>query len=532
LGHGTKIFLRSERGSVCAQTVTKAGIPREDEKKNLRFLLLMRQETTPVKRRIGGLLSSLRAVALRTPRRSRGVAEEDAQRARLQQWRENVLPRWAAEQRKLRTAAAVRSLCLQGIPSAVRGAAWKAIIGNDHCQITEEDYAFLKRRSAAVKRQLAEVRAAAEALDAEQRAAHAAARAAESGAALGLGAEATPAAPRLPATTPATAPALPEAAARDDVTGRARLPSGGLELEPVDLDAKDMRFSSMNAIGVDLSRTFAELSFFHGDGPFAAPLLEMLEAYVCYRPDMGYVQGMSYLAAVRARSPSRGGVERAAARAARLPARPSALLRPRCSPTRARPRLSALASVPQMLLLYVETEFEAFVCLCNLLTRTIHFDFYRFDMASMDGHLRVFDGLFLKRLPKLHRHFEAHGVKSEMFLFNWLLTVFAKALPIDVAARMWDAFLLLGDCYMCVVCSPRRASRCRRTRSLAAPLPSPPPPSRPPSPSARRFPPAPRGTLTTTTSPPARAHHAGTKPASASCSSSAPASSPPSLRAS
>ena len=107
--------------------------------------------------------------------------------------------------------------------------------------------------------------------------------------------------------------------------------------------------------------------------------------------------------------------------------------------------VQGMSYLAAMLLLYVESEFDAFVCMANLLTRTVHFDFYRFDMASMAGHLQIFDGLFQKRMPKLHRHFSDQGVTHEMFLFNWLLTVFAKALPIDVAARVWDSFLLLGD---------------------------------------------------------------------------------------
>ena len=37
--------------------------------------------------------------------------------------------------------------------------------------------------------------------------------------------------------------------------------------------------------------------FFHDGGPMHTGLERVLMCYVCYRPDVGYVQGMSYLVA-------------------------------------------------------------------------------------------------------------------------------------------------------------------------------------------------------------------------------------------
>jgi hypothetical protein len=56
--------------------------------------------------------------------------------------------------------------------------------------------------------------------------------------------------------------------------------------------------NTVSLIPLDLPRTFPCLSFFQVGGPSHGPLGQVLEAYVCYRPDIGYVQGMSYLAAV------------------------------------------------------------------------------------------------------------------------------------------------------------------------------------------------------------------------------------------
>ena len=89
---------------------------------------------------------------------------------------------------------------------------------------------------------------------------------------------------------------------------------------------------SLRLIAQDLPRTFPELAFFHGDGPLAQSLQDVLEAYVCYRPDVGYVQGMSYLAAI--------------------------------------------------LLLYMD-DFTAFQCFANLLSGHFYFDFYRLHRDKM-----------------------------------------------------------------------------------------------------------------------------------------------------
>ena len=52
------------------------------------------------------------------------------------------------------------------------------------------------------------------------------------------------------------------------------------------------------SINVDLPRTYPVLAFFHVGGPFRRPLHEVLLAYALFRPEIGYVQGMSYLVAM------------------------------------------------------------------------------------------------------------------------------------------------------------------------------------------------------------------------------------------
>ncbi len=56
--------------------------------------------------------------------------------------------------------------------------------------------------------------------------------------------------------------------------------------------------NTMDYIAQDLDRTFPTLAFFQEEGPMNEQLRAMLETYCFYRPDVGYVQGMSYMAAV------------------------------------------------------------------------------------------------------------------------------------------------------------------------------------------------------------------------------------------
>lgn len=48
--------------------------------------------------------------------------------------------------------------------------------------------------------------------------------------------------------------------------------------------------ASMELIQLDISRTFPHLCIFQRGGPYYDMLHCLLAAYVCYRPDVGYVQ--------------------------------------------------------------------------------------------------------------------------------------------------------------------------------------------------------------------------------------------------
>eukprot|EP00474_Spongospora_subterranea_P005944 CRZ06402.1 hypothetical protein [Spongospora subterranea] len=157
------------------------------------------------------------------------------------------------------------------------------------------------------------------------------------------------------------------------------------------------REDSMNLIEIDVPRTFPDLQFFHGEGPLKTPLINILRTYVSFRPDVGYTQGMSYIAA--------------------------------------------------MLLLNVDSEYHAFQALANLLNRELYFTLFR-DFTNGRTHLNVFDKLLKKHVFKASERFQELQLTPDMYLYDWILTIFSRSFPLDIACRIWDCFLVEGQAFL------------------------------------------------------------------------------------
>lgn len=149
---------------------------------------------------------------------------------------------------------------------------------------------------------------------------------------------------------------------------------------------------SMELIQLDIARTFPHLCIFQPGGPYFDVLHELLAAYVCYRPDIGYVQGMSFIAAV--------------------------------------------------LILNMEAP-QAFVCFANLLDGPVLRAAFTRDGATMQRLWKAYSTILRHKLPAL-----ADTVAPELYLLEWLYTAFAKAMPLDAACRVWDVFLRDGDTFL------------------------------------------------------------------------------------
>ncbi|MGH0119710.1 UNVERIFIED_CONTAM: hypothetical protein FKN15_058663 [Acipenser sinensis] len=154
------------------------------------------------------------------------------------------------------------------------------------------------------------------------------------------------------------------------------------------------RESSLDLIKLDISRTFPSLFIFQKGGPYHDLLHSVLGAYTCYRPDVGYVQGMSFIAAV--------------------------------------------------LILNLE-EADAFILFANLLNKPCQMAFFRVDHDLMLKYFAAFEVFFEENLPRLFVHFKTYNLTPDIYLIDWIFTLYSKSLPLDLACRVWDVFCRDGE---------------------------------------------------------------------------------------
>ncbi|XP_030058904.1 TBC1 domain family member 12 [Microcaecilia unicolor] len=154
------------------------------------------------------------------------------------------------------------------------------------------------------------------------------------------------------------------------------------------------REASLELIKLDISRTFPSFYIFQKGGPYHDLLHSVLGAYTCYRPDVGYVQGMSFIAAV--------------------------------------------------LILNLE-EADAFISFANLLNKPCQLAFFRVDHGMMLKYFAAFEVFFEENLSKLFLHFKSYCLTPDIYLIDWIFTLYSKSLPLDLACRVWDVFCRDGE---------------------------------------------------------------------------------------
>ncbi len=136
-------------------------------------------------------------------------------------------------------------------------------------------------------------------------------------------------------------------------------------------------------------------------------LRRVLRLFCIYRPDIGYVQGMDYLAKT---------------------------------------------------LFYYFDEFQLFVMFCNLIiTKPFVRSCYTFDTprvsidnpnSKITAYNRILDKTLKKGKKDLYRNFSKAGKRTEMYSFDWYFTLFSRDFDIKIARAIWDIFLVFGDFYL------------------------------------------------------------------------------------
>lgn len=127
-------------------------------------------------------------------------------------------------------------------------------------------------------------------------------------------------------------------------------------------------------------------------------LFEVTTVDKLYRPDIGYVQGMSYLL---------------------------------------------------LMLYYYFDVFESFQCLANLIVgNRLMRDFYTFDMPKVTSYTKMFDKLLQNQSSKLLHYFKFHGINTMTFSIDWFYTLYTRAFDLNIARVMWDMFFLFGSQFL------------------------------------------------------------------------------------
>ena len=150
---------------------------------------------------------------------------------------------------------------------------------------------------------------------------------------------------------------------------------------------------SINLIDLDIERTFSSLGVFKHESQLGNNLREILRIFVVARPDIGYVQGLSYIAGT---------------------------------------------------LLMQMDKFASFVCFMNIILSPNILPFYRLDEINIKKRLDLFEEIFKLNLPKLYNHFQENEVSPEHYLLEWFMTLFTRNLNIELALRIWDVYMIEG----------------------------------------------------------------------------------------
>lgn len=152
------------------------------------------------------------------------------------------------------------------------------------------------------------------------------------------------------------------------------------------------KYSSL--ISFDVPRTFPELNIFRNQD-IQECLYRVLNATANHIPEVGYCQGMNFIAAL----------------------------------------LLMVSNFDQ------ERTFYAFIL---ILERYGLSGFYKDNFPLLGKYIQAFNTLFQTNIPKLWKHFQNEGIFDPVYLHQWFLTMFVSTLPLKTVVILWDYLLANG----------------------------------------------------------------------------------------
>jgi len=165
---------------------------------------------------------------------------------------------------------------------------------------------------------------------------------------------------------------------------------------------KELRSDVLIQIKKDIGRTFPKSikkKYFHNI-KLDLNLFRILKALAIKDPEVGYCQGMNFIAGF-------------------------------------------------LLIVSNFNELEAFYMMLSLLNYTGENDFgirgfYTMDFPLLKLYLFIFQYFFTKKLPALKAYFDKLDIPDELWISKWIQTLFTIVLPYDAVKRVWDFVLTNG----------------------------------------------------------------------------------------
>ncbi|ORY82308.1 rab-GTPase-TBC domain-domain-containing protein [Leucosporidium creatinivorum] len=112
------------------------------------------------------------------------------------------------------------------------------------------------------------------------------------------------------------------------------------------------------------------------------------------------------------------------------------------------PRYPVGIACPAAMLLVNMPVVDAWVSLVNLVNKSYLKSFYSEDTEECEAYCRIFDTLLADSMPKIYENFSKEVVRPALYLAPWLTSVYVRFLPLDLATRIFDIFLLEGDSFL------------------------------------------------------------------------------------
>lgn len=149
----------------------------------------------------------------------------------------------------------------------------------------------------------------------------------------------------------------------------------------------------------DIPRTFPHLNdLFEEIQALSSSLREIMQAYQNLRPDIGYIQGMSYVAG--------------------------------------------------MLLLHCGPPEECFKVFCNVLNFEVVTAFYTFNLTEINKTYKIFWKLMREYLPTFYKLLRDDNVSCNAFLFEWVLTLYTSSFEIEACTYLLDHIFFYGEIFI------------------------------------------------------------------------------------